>query len=848
MMGAVLFGTAHMRMSHRYREVSAVACAGCIGVLGTSEPALADVVSITLNASSVFGTDTVVGTATLDGNPFQRQRTVVLTSSNPSVASVPASVVTSFRTNDAHFTVTTFPVAASTNVTITATEGGVSRHAAITVLPPALTSVTFSPDPVRGGNNATATITINRPAPANNWLCSIQGPLPPVYFLTGSIISFTPGATSTTKVVNTQGVSDPVNALITIRPPAGQSPNVSSILHVVPMQVASLTIVPSSLSTNAASLGCVTINGPALFGGATVSLSSDDAAVVSVPPSVLVPQGDEDGCFLVQSHAVDGCASAVISATLGGATLEATLEVGPTEQVTDNATNDRWNTRHSSTVGGNVLWTDGNDVLFDDGVSTQVVQARGGLEEVNPDMLGLGTGTNEGDVIGVWRRGTDFAWVWRNGHAPVLVSAVNPIDPNQTLNPQVMAIADGSIFMVMQAVFNDNAVKHVFQVDPISGVAINLTGDLAVPGVSRVATSGGQAAWLFVDSANPKLQFFDGASVWDIDSGEISETRIRLVRGRVVYEKVVDGVSHVFLYDSTFEDAAQVRLSVDTDASRGNFAPATDGYHVAWLSGAADGTNLDVVLYGGLQFNDAAHRPAPIAFVEFPLQLQRGQLLWKDLLGQLSYARAGTIDGICVTPATTFTAPWLADGFVAGYGPQEGTPQPDNEVFIYPGIAPSDDDLPMPPLLLRATPRRDSVILEWDQILGADEYNIYLAELGGVSKSNFSSLPGGRSLGSLSLNAARACGLSAGISNYFVVTAIENSDEGRDSIELEATSDPEWVASLGDASQALDCLAGPGREVESTGCRAFDFAASDFDCDRDVDLADYAILTNLLAP
>jgi hypothetical protein len=139
----------------------------CIGVLGTGAVAVADVISETVNPTFVLGTDTAAGIATVDGNPFQRERTVTLTSSLPTVASVPASVVTSFRSNSAPFTVTTFPVAAPITVTLWASEGNSTRQTILTVYPPQLTAVSFNPNPLRGGDNATATITINRPAPAN---------------------------------------------------------------------------------------------------------------------------------------------------------------------------------------------------------------------------------------------------------------------------------------------------------------------------------------------------------------------------------------------------------------------------------------------------------------------------------------------------------------------------------------------------------------------------------------------------------------------------------------------------------------------------------------------------------
>lgn len=815
-----------------------------VGLGASSAPA--EVISLTLDPTQVTGTDPSTGSVRLNFEPFGHARTITLTSSNPALASVPSSVMTGFRGNDrADFTITTSPINTPTNVTITATHDDVSKQAILTVRPPSLTSISFNPNPVRGGDNSVATITINRPAPAN-WLCSISGTYPPIYFMTGSIVEFTPGATSTIETINTQAVANEVNAQINVHPPSGQLPSVSAILTVVPTRVQTLGLTPSSVTGGDGSLGCVTLNGAALQGGAAVQLSSSDPSVASVPSTLPIAQGDNDGCFLVQSHAVEDCASAVISAALGGATMQATLGVGPTERITDNANNDRWNLRHSSTVGGKVLWHNGNDVYLDDGTNTQLVQARGGMEALNNDVFGLGSGANAGQVIGAWRRGTNFAWVWRSGGTPVLVTAVNPIDPPQAMNLEAIAIADGSVFMVFQAFFNTNSVKHVFRVDPATGIATNLTGDLAVPGVSRIATSGGEAAWLFVDSPNPKLHFFDGSTITVVSSGEINGFNLRLARGRLIYEKIDDGVSHIFLYDSTAATPSPVRISPDTDAAHGNFAPATDGYHVAWLFGNANLTSLDVLLYGSLQLNDASSRPVALPDADFPLQLQRGQLLWKDAESDLRYAADGTIEPLCLTPANSFAAPWLADGYVAGFGPVQDSAETDNEVFIYPGLTPDDADLPMPPILILPTPGDGSVILQWDSILGASSYNVYLAEQPGINKDNYAALSGGRRIAGIPSPSTKVCELTNGVTYHFVVTTVEEGDEGGDSVEVSATPTPQPTPDLAEVTALIRCLAGPGVTSPPTGCTALAFHSADLTCDADVDLEDFAHFLTLV--
>jgi hypothetical protein len=759
-------------------------------VLSTAA-ARADVVSLTINPNTVFGTDSATGTVQLDFEPFPRVRTVTLMSSNPQVASVPASVQVGLGHQSANFPVGTSAVATSTNVTITATHSGVSRQAVITVRPPELVSVTFNPNPVVGGITSVATITINRPAPAN-WLCSIQGPFPPIYFMTGSIVSFTPGATTTTKQVNTQAVSSPVNALITVRPPSGQAPSISSILSVVPIRVESLTLHPTAVSAGGASLGCVTLNAPAPAGGATVALESSDPNVATVPPTVLINAGDTDNCFLVQSQAGVECGSSVISATYGGLTVQGTLGVGSAIQLTNNAANDQWSIRHSTTCRGKVLWTDGDDVLLNNGATNSVIQARGTMEAVEPTVLGLGSGAAAGQTVAAWRRGTDYAWIWRSdGGAPVLVTATNPIDPTQPMNPEALAIADGSVFVTLQAFANANSVKHVFRVNPATGLATNLTGNAPVPGAIRLTTASGKAAWVFDDNSGaPKLHFYNGTTVQTVDSGAISATSLRLAAGRLVYQKLYNGVQHVFLYDSNVPSPTPVRISPDVAATLGHFAPVTDGRHIAWLTGNANGTDTHVALSGGL----ALSGPAEIAaFGEQTLQMQRGQLLWTDHNGDLRYAHDGAIETACALPAASVNVPWLADGMMAWYGPgaDGGT---DNEVFRLAGSTPDDADQPLPPLKVVATAESRSVALNWDPILGATSYNVYVAAEPGITKGNYSSLDSGRRIVGITAASEVVDGLTNGQPYYFVVTAVEGGDEGGESAEVSAVPQNPWIA------------------------------------------------------
>ena len=127
--------------------------------------------SLALDPTSVVGgVQSSTGTVTLSGPAPAGDAQVLLSSSNTAVASVPSSVTVPAGATSATFTVTTSTVAASTSVTISASYGGVSKTAALTVTPsapPPLSSLALNPASVVGGaQSSTGTVTLSGPAPA----------------------------------------------------------------------------------------------------------------------------------------------------------------------------------------------------------------------------------------------------------------------------------------------------------------------------------------------------------------------------------------------------------------------------------------------------------------------------------------------------------------------------------------------------------------------------------------------------------------------------------------------------------------------------------------------------------
>jgi hypothetical protein len=121
-----------------------------------------------VNPASQFGGFTAQGTVTLSG-PADASAIVSLVSSNGTLASVPASVTVPAGATSVSFPITLQPAAVNTPVTISASMGGITQNASLTVLAPLdSVKITKAEDTVRSFNlkveasstSSTATLTV----------------------------------------------------------------------------------------------------------------------------------------------------------------------------------------------------------------------------------------------------------------------------------------------------------------------------------------------------------------------------------------------------------------------------------------------------------------------------------------------------------------------------------------------------------------------------------------------------------------------------------------------------------------------------------------------------------------
>ena len=109
----------------------------------TGTTTTATVASVVLSANTISGVGTVQGTVNLTAAASTGGVTVNLSSSNTNAATVQSTVVVAQGATSAQFTVTSLSVGGATNLNITATIGGSSQSAGLTVNPPAGVVTTF---------------------------------------------------------------------------------------------------------------------------------------------------------------------------------------------------------------------------------------------------------------------------------------------------------------------------------------------------------------------------------------------------------------------------------------------------------------------------------------------------------------------------------------------------------------------------------------------------------------------------------------------------------------------------------------------------------------------------------
>jgi hypothetical protein len=279
--------------------------------------------SLALEPGRVTGGAPAQGTVKL-AQPAPADGVVITLTSTNAAAAVPASVMVPAGATTATFAITTQTVSSGTTVLITASYAGVSwETATLTVLPAGIASLGLDPSSTTGGGTVKAMLTLRGPAPPGGAIVALSTDSPSLLLLP-STVTVPPGATTTTFDLATQPVSAATVATMAAVY-AGETQ--TAALTLLPVVVTGLSLPPTALPGGETATATLTLSAPAPPGGAVVVLAGSDPWVVSLPPSVTVPEGAARITFPVTTSPVSALTRVTITATYGGVTRSATLVV-----------------------------------------------------------------------------------------------------------------------------------------------------------------------------------------------------------------------------------------------------------------------------------------------------------------------------------------------------------------------------------------------------------------------------------------------------------------------------------------------------------------------------------------
>ena len=237
-------------------------------IASPAAPAL--LASLTLSPTSVHGgATTTANRVVLNAPAPPGGYAVTLSSSVPAVAAVPASVVVpEGATTSPDFSITTQAVSVGTLVTITASGGGATRTAGLTVSPLEISSVTLSPPALTtGAAGALNLVRLNGPAPPAGATVALSSSNPTVAAVPATVIVPAGTDTSPSFAINAGPVTvtTAVTITATYATDSGWTTAKSASVTVSPSQSSDGTTVPPAVEIIDGDGAVWTMNGAAIL-------------------------------------------------------------------------------------------------------------------------------------------------------------------------------------------------------------------------------------------------------------------------------------------------------------------------------------------------------------------------------------------------------------------------------------------------------------------------------------------------------------------------------------------------------------------------------------------------------
>jgi pimeloyl-ACP methyl ester carboxylesterase len=269
--------------------------------------------SVSVSPSTIVGGLSPLGSVYLTGSAPSNGATVQLSSNNQHFVQVPASVTVQPGYTSATFPVTTTFTSSPVGATILGMYNQTEYGTSLTVLPVAISGVTFFPSTVTAGNSAPFTVYLNGPAPSGAVL-SLSSSNPSALQVP-STVQLPTGALSVQVSATTFAVSTQTSVIVTATYNGSSGQGTGTV---VPIALNGLDINPLTITGGNNGTGTVWISSPAPSGGVAVTLSSSNNSILQVPSTVMVPSGSVSNTFVVSTSAVQSINNVTVTASYGG--------------------------------------------------------------------------------------------------------------------------------------------------------------------------------------------------------------------------------------------------------------------------------------------------------------------------------------------------------------------------------------------------------------------------------------------------------------------------------------------------------------------------------------------------
>ncbi|KAB2663474.1 MAG: hypothetical protein DVB31_10750 [Verrucomicrobia bacterium] len=189
-----------------------------------------------------------------------------------------------------------------------------------------IASVTLDASNVEPGATVQATVALGGPAPAGGVNITFLSTSPTLVATPAPLVI--PEGDSTAAIsLQTGGLTLPVPASLKLYATDGA---VSRFANLTVTPVVKLAgIAGNPVEGGFSTYGTVTLAIPAQAGGAAVSLSSGNTALVAVPATVTLPQGYSSISFTINTAPVSALTSVPITATFNGTTVAGSVSLNP---------------------------------------------------------------------------------------------------------------------------------------------------------------------------------------------------------------------------------------------------------------------------------------------------------------------------------------------------------------------------------------------------------------------------------------------------------------------------------------------------------------------------------------